>query len=159
MAATTVGLVYSLRTNMLRRIILPDTDVSIVDQHIYPLAQGEGMFVVARTLYNSIGAKSCLALRLGVAVVNIPDERCAVIDTNGNVVQVIQADATLDAVPGFTLMNHKNVQIGWTLKNGVLTPPAVAVPPQRSLAWRFEDPGATLEVRIIDDFSSWEPSP
>jgi hypothetical protein len=63
-------------------------------------------------------------------------QNCAVVDPNGNIVNVIVADPSVDASPvaGDTLMAKPNAQIGGTIIDGKYTPPAAPTPPTPSPA-------------------------
>lgn len=56
---------------------------------------------------------------------------CGVIDTNGNIVNVILADPAVDTVEGHTLIASDAAAIGGTYLKGVFAaPPAPSAPPR-----------------------------
>src|SRR4029077_14115454 len=121
MSATQVGIVYSTVSHMLRYIIIPDNDSQLTNG-TFRLNAGESQITVAKTLYNNIGAASCLALHFGVAVNKLPDPRCAVVNTATNmVVGIINADPAVDVPPNAITtkyLNDSKVQVGWKLTGG-----------------------------------------
>jgi hypothetical protein len=118
--ASKVGVVYAVKSGILRRWIIPDDDAGL--QH-HPVSPGEAMLVVDRAslppdpLQVQPFVEAAIARATGKGV---PSPRCAVVDAAGDVVAVIMADPDIDQVPGHSLVLHPAVERGWKMRAGVL---------------------------------------
>lgn len=118
MAVTQFGIVYGIGSAQVRRFIYPtSSNAEIATQ---PLMAGEAVVACANGPYASSAAwQTAVTNAVTTAAGKAPgNPRCAVIDPQGNVVGVILADAAVDHLAGFTLVNDPNVNIGWTWTAG-----------------------------------------
>lgn len=116
--------VYGTVSGTIRRIIKDPKTPSI---HAGP---GESIFVCDEQLPASLDSvRQQLNVFLGRDATPKP---CAVIDSNGNVVDVIMADELLDAIPGYTLKNSTYARINDSYSDGLfVSPPSTIELPAR----------------------------
>lgn len=111
--ATLIGIVYSAKGLILRRVIQPDFDSQLDDPAwVQP---GETMLripIADEVLTRGLSWEGIVEAKIGQAL-NSP--RCAVVDPQGTVVNVICADPDLDSVPGHTLVLSLTHSIGETI--------------------------------------------
>lgn len=130
----TVCIIYGEDSGIIRRLVQTD-DLSVLPQFV---EDGEASINVSdAVLVQQPDGSRLPALDLATdaveAVRGLPSEpaRCLVIDQQGNVVNVIMADPTLDHLDGFTLFQDANGQIGWVPDgNGNFVDPNPPVPPE-----------------------------
>jgi hypothetical protein len=88
--------------------------------------EGESILLVeaADILVDGSPTEELIVAKIAEAIGRQPlSSRCAVVDPQGVVVNVISADPVLDVLPGFTLIQHDTAWIGWITVNGVLVDP------------------------------------
>jgi hypothetical protein len=124
------GVVYSATSGQIRRYIYWDDDASGPGNVV--LLPGEALVEVSRGPYaNSAQWQAAINSAVTVAAGVAPgNPRCAVIDSSGNVVDMINADPAIDSIPGMTLVLTQTADIGWTWSaaGGFVTPPPVPPP-------------------------------
>ena len=127
MAVTQILVVYSESQGAIRRIVSPSNDDSELDSYIQNIQTGEGYLFFPVThgdlTYDEIKAYQAA---INAAIVRATgttqkSDRCAVIDSNGNVVSAIRADPLIDSVAGCILVQSDDACVGWTYSNGIFT--------------------------------------
>lgn len=112
-----VLVVYSKRTLVPRRVVIPDNDAELV-QAVASLHAAEAHLVqdrqhmrraFART--GAIPARKMVADHHGVQEQEIPSGRCAVV-ANGKVVHVVMADPEIDQHPDGQLIESDTANVG-----------------------------------------------
>lgn len=120
------GIVYATGSKMIRRLIVSDDPNYDFTPHA---GQGESVLVADKANGSDLNAAKAVILAAeGVAP---PDPTCAIIDKNGNVVQIIAADPALDVVAGHTLVAaYVGVSAGCTYDaaSATFTAPLVVTP-------------------------------
>jgi len=125
MAVTQFGIVYATGSAQIRRFIYPTANNSEIDAQ--PLHAGEAVVHCSIGPYpNAAAWRTAVTNAVTTAAGKAPgNPRCCVIDSGGNVVNVIMADAAIDSVAGMTLVNDPVANIGWTwtIGGGFVSPP------------------------------------
>ena len=123
MASTQALIVYATVSQIVRRVVVPDSDGEISNPQLF-CGPGEGAVVVAQqALIDGPSVNSVLANALSVSLQAIPTGRCAVVDGTGTVAAIIMADPLLDSIPQRTLVATDTAGIGWTYLAGIFTAP------------------------------------
>lgn len=112
--ASHVGIVYATRSKILRRVIGFD---SPEQAYTHPLHPGESLIVVDHDYIDLVPgahvsdfARAQVERATGHAP---PSGRCAVVDSAGRVVDVVQADPDIDSIPGMRLISNDVASPGW----------------------------------------------
>ena len=116
---TKVGIVYSRNSKIVRRICYRDDDAHLSSLNLHPL---EAVHITESAILHShaerlgsaavhIAAQSVIKEVHGID--SIPSARTCVIDAQGNVVDVIMADAEVDTIPDHILVHHDKAAVGW----------------------------------------------
>jgi hypothetical protein len=125
MAATKFGVIVSTGNAIILRYVYPTADSEL---NSFPLGSGEMLIQVTNGPFaNSAAWATAVSCAVNSALGKPPgNAKCSVINSNGNVVNVIMADATLAAglFPGMTLVNSSIGSLGWTWTSsgGFLSP-------------------------------------
>lgn len=111
-------IVYSGRTLVPRRLVVPDRDEEL-DQHVAALHPAERYLAVEQDVVRShpqVGrghvTRHIVAEFHGRPEHEIPSGRCAVVDASGIVAEVIMADPGIDAHPAGKLIESDVANIG-----------------------------------------------
>ena len=107
--ATTFGIVYGIKTNIVRRIIIPDTDEEL---KFHPMVKGETMLIVPKGPSDIF---TCRELVARATKKPSPSARHAVIDKKGMVVEIALIDPVLDGkvlFPGRRFVQSETARIG-----------------------------------------------
>ena len=120
MAATLVGVVYSVAQKKRRILIVPDDDTQLQDKAW--VSNGTAMITLPIAQYQKMGTPpndvdTWLASQIGAA----SSDRCAVIDFTGAVASFVKADPAIDSLPFMILVQHDEACVGDTYNNGVFT--------------------------------------
>jgi hypothetical protein len=125
MALTKFGAVCSTTNALVRRYVYPDSDAQM--NAAANVGPGETLVLVSIGPYpNSAAWQAAINAAITTALGKAPgNPRCAVIDSNGNVVAAIMADPLIDSVAGMTLILDANAGPGWTwtVQGGFVAPP------------------------------------
>ncbi len=116
MTSPIVWVVYSQRSGVIRRVVLPDPGERVID-HMRP---GECVAAIPNTVLMPDGTPDMAKVRqamLAVTGTEPPEPRCAVI-RDGMVINVIMADPEIDHVEGCALVLDDEASIGWTWTGG-----------------------------------------
>lgn len=137
MGTTQVGVVYSAAQQIIRRVIVPDSDSQLAafQQLMMP---GEAWNTIPLASYNKLTSPQAIHDFLGLTGQPGVTDRCVVVNSAGLVTLSCCADPGIDAPNGVMLntdhatvgnflVQHATASVGGTLVNGVYTPPAVAV--------------------------------
>jgi hypothetical protein len=114
MAATKVGIIYSLALRNVRAVCLPDHDSEL------PLTPrtGEGYIEQLLPNYQQFGAASAVLAAVGKAPLS---DQCVLIDPNTNfVVATAKLDPAIDSVPGFQVIQHDKAGPGDRLNGAIV---------------------------------------
>lgn len=117
MAGTKAAIDYGTNSGMLRAILDNndpddnDADLYLGEKLLEQAQIGISRLIVDRADLYKLGPHECLRQHLNVP--ELPDHRCAVVDADGIVVKVIQADELVDRIDGYELVNHPSVDVGW----------------------------------------------
>lgn len=124
--AAKYGVVYATGSKMIRRIIVTDDESSLDKRHI---GRGESLLVADKSGGTSLDtARAAVKAATGV---DPPDPQCAVVDGDGQVVNVIKADPEIDRVDGLLLVSAPpTLAIGATYdsNSGTFSEPVTAAP-------------------------------
>lgn len=109
MAATRVGIIYSIAQRRRRVVVVPDDDSQLNSLVVRP---GERLITQTRLAYRTVGPDAAVRNDSG----GLPrSDRCAVI--HGDLLRVwrhIHADDSIDSLNGFILVNSSISQVGDT---------------------------------------------
>lgn len=124
-----VGIIYSTVNKQMRQHIFVDSDAEWpAIQANLPAGCSIAFVPMADHLAGSDSFHQAVATAIGVptAAQLFTDPLCAVIDNTNTVVDLIMADASIDSVPGMTLVNTSTAGIGWAYnpQTQVFTGPA-----------------------------------
>lgn len=109
MPVTKIGIVYGQVSKAIRKVIIPATDAELDSM---TLAVGEVMLVADKANgTDQATVKNAVQTATGVKP---PNGRCAIVDGSGNVVGIISACPTLDAISGMSLVASDAAMVGWT---------------------------------------------
>lgn len=117
MAGTKAAIDYGTVSGILRSIIDNnnpadnDADLYLGQKLMVDADIGISRLIVDRDELYKLGPHECLRQYLNIP--ELPNDRCAVVDANGDVVNVIHADDLIDSVDGHELINQPFVDIGW----------------------------------------------
>ena len=110
MAATKIGVVYSINQARCRRIIVPDDDSQLV-LFQNTLSDGEAMLTYDASLGFDTGTVTDQIRK--VTGRDPDDDSCAVVDATGTVVDVVKADASIDVHPdGVVIPASQDITVG-----------------------------------------------
>lgn len=101
-----VGIIYSTVNKILRRWVVPDSDVELTDANL--LLPGESLLIVSNDEYAKGPNVEAIMQNHGITPGN---PVCAVV-SGGVVVSVICADPLLDTVPGRTIQAAPTAVVG-----------------------------------------------
>lgn len=116
MPSINIGIIYATGSKIIRKLVVPDVEPNATAWLQY-CGPGETFTLLAR------GSATAAAVRARVSAVTatavIPTGRCCVIDGQGHVINVINADPALYSIPSFSLVlsdlaninDHYNVEI------------------------------------------------
>lgn len=128
-----IGIIYATKSKIVRRIVVPDSDAELLDPTL--IADGESLLVASSSISPSVfEARALIAKAEGIAESDIPDGRCAVVDGNGFVADVLLADPQLDKIDGHDLVPHATAMKGDRIVAGALfkqMPIAEPIAPER----------------------------
>jgi hypothetical protein len=130
MASTHFGVIYATGSAMIRRYVYPTSDAELTSKLC---GTGESIVAVSRGPYpNSAAWQTAVNNAVTTAAGMAPgNPACCVVDQTNTVVQLIQADASIDSVPNMTLVQaYATIPIGSTYNpaTGLFTSPQVIIP-------------------------------
>jgi len=146
--------VYATRSRIIRRIIVADPGMRLEDH----VGHGEDGIELSAQEEAAILPRGALGPDLSKIGDHIQartglrplDPRCAVVDADGNVVNVVNADPDLDAIPGYDLIRDSEAGPGWKRRGGAWEKPPEPEPLPAEIAdqqadEKAPDPKATRE--------------
>lgn len=129
MAATQVGLYYSVATGRLRWVLIPDDDSQLIASN----NPGEALLAVSQAQYqtapDNAGLQAIINAKRGAAP---SADRYVLIDGASKIVNFGFLDPSCgDAAPvGMQIVQHDTADCTWTYSAGVFAPPPPPPPPE-----------------------------
>lgn len=114
--ATQLVVIYATRSKILRRKIIPDNDAQLA---VHRAGPGESRLLLP--LSEAYDDAACCAAIAAASGYPPPSARCAIIDGDGNVIGVCNADPELDRHPAGLLVAHDIARAGDRWEDGVFT--------------------------------------
>jgi hypothetical protein len=125
MAATLVGVIYSPRQRVIRRVIVPDNDAQLNDPAW--LLAGERMLTLPLATYQAFQGRADLEANVAGQIGAAGSDRCVLLDGRNVVQGVVFADPTIDVADllpkGWSLVENAAGEVGqkWNAANGTFT--------------------------------------
>lgn len=122
-----IAIIYSVNLCNRRRVIIPESDDSELDSHINCIQEGEGVAIFPYEVLKDDRGVYFPGKNLDAALedyLGIPakSDRCVVVK-DGKVVEVVSADASIDAHPKGELIHDDVADIGLIITKGMYGEP------------------------------------
>jgi hypothetical protein len=114
MAVTKIGILYSASQRKRRATLVPDDDSQL---SLMQRRNGEVYIEQSVEDYRNFGPDHAVTVHAGGPPLS---DRCAVVDSQENVVAVVGADPAIDEISGHTIVQHFDPHVGDRFVNGQL---------------------------------------
>lgn len=101
-------IIYSSRSKIPRRIVISEQDAD----HSHHVQDGESGISVGVRVEHDDHARWIVAARHGVEVTTIPSGRCAIVDDNGIVVNLVMGDPAIDTSDAGKIIFSDTANVG-----------------------------------------------
>jgi hypothetical protein len=112
--ATQLAVFYATASKILRRKVIPDDDAQL---RTLPAPSGESMLLMPLALpYDDAACRAAIAAATGVTP---PSGRCCIVHDSGDIIEVCNADPTLDSHPQGKIIASESAGLGDRYIDGV----------------------------------------